>query len=142
MTRVKVLLAALVVAGTAAGFAFAAGPKVDKIDLYGPLDHANCDDGTRVGTGEAGDWGFVVFKSSNDEISALISLKNAAPNATYGVFVIQPGDCYKGIDAVFTTNAQGNGKVHVSVPSVGNWAVVSVAGAIVEQEFVSGLYEH
>ena len=42
----------------------------------------------------------------------------------------------------FSTNAEGNGRLRFSAPSVGTWAVVDVDAAGVEQEFASGVYEH
>lgn len=139
MAGARIFLAALVVAGATAGFAFAGDSP--RLELLGPLGHANCDGTT--GTGETGDWGFAVFSSpANDTVSAAVSLKNAEPNSVYYVFLIQQGDCFKGIDGKITTNAEGNGSVRVSAPSVGPWAVVDVYGAGVEQEFASQVYEH
>jgi hypothetical protein len=140
MRRMNVVLATLVLGGAVAGLALAGDPP--KRELLGPLGHANCD-GTPA-SGSPGDWGFVVFSSpGNGTVSASVSLKNAVPNSDYAVFLIQPGDCYKGIDGIITTNAEGNGSLRVSVPSVGTWAVVGVFGeGSTNQEFVTEAYEY
>lgn len=72
----------------------------------------------------------------------MVSLKNAAPNTDFRVFLNQEGSCYKNVVGTFSTNAEGNGLLPVSAPSVGTWAVVDLDAARVEQEFASGVYEH
>ena len=86
----------------------------------------------------------VVLNSSSDgTISGLVSLKNAAPDTAFLVFLNQEGTCYKNPLGVLETNAQGNGVLRFSRDAVGSWAVVALQSESgVEQEFASGVFEH
>jgi hypothetical protein len=67
------------------------------------------------------DTGFVVLTAENGVVSAEVSLKNATPNTTYGVELVQTPSgtgCNDYSVASLTTNEQGNGNVHVSAPQV------------------------
>jgi hypothetical protein len=65
------------------------------------------------------DHGFAVINAHRGVISAEVSLKNAKPNTTYGVEVVQTPSgtgCNVYTVGSLTTNGQGNGHVFVSVP--------------------------
>jgi hypothetical protein len=76
--------------------------------------------------GGVADDSFAVIKSNGDgTVSAEVALKNAAPNATYVVDLIQ-SNCSNQNFATLTTNDQGNGNVHLTEQQTSNDASVSV----------------
>ena len=63
--------------------------------------------------------GFAVIKAHHGVIRAEVSLKDAKPNKTYGVELVQTPSgtgCNDYTVGKLTTNGQGNGHVRVSVP--------------------------
>lgn len=76
--------------------------------------------------GGTADDSFAVIKPNGDgTVSAEVALKNAAPNATYVVDLIQ-SNCSNQSETFLTTNGQGNGNVHITEPQTANDASVSV----------------
>lgn len=65
--------------------------------------------------------GFAVINAHDGVVSAVVSLKNATPNQTYGVDLVQTTSgtgCNIYSAASLTTNGQGNGNVTITVPQV------------------------
>jgi hypothetical protein len=114
-------LASLALVVPAAGQSTAAAPGASKQGLVGPaarvlcvgLDPAPGDDVSQPGPG------FVVFSQDRDAntVSANVVLKDAAPNTTYPIRLIQSdgSNCFT-VDATLTTNKQGNGQAKVVEP--------------------------
>ena len=64
---------------------------------------------------------FAIIKNANNTVSAQVALKNAVPNVTYAVFLVQTptGSGCADIAGTIQTSGQGNGNVHVSAPLSG-----------------------
>jgi len=108
----KILVATLVVAGVTAGFAAAGAGGSQKFDLLGPTGNALCD-GSGVLSGAPGAYGFAVINAPSDgTVATTVSIKGQQPNTTYDIRLVQGvADCFT-VDAMVTTNGQGNGTVH------------------------------
>jgi hypothetical protein len=96
----------------------------DKYDLIGPEANVFCVSLTPVPGENVSLFqeGFAVFNANNaGTISAVVSLKGAAPNTDYPVRLIQGGgaDCHI-VDGILTTNGQGNGTLRVAEDANGS----------------------
>ena len=148
-TRIKVLMAALVVAGVTAGVAAGAGGS-QKFPLLGPSAGGFCDGSGTIGdTSQTGGFAVINFDTDTDMVLAAVSVKGLDPNTTYNVELIQGiDDCFTN-DGTITTNGQGNGNVSVTEPSTSDHAFVQVCngypvpdcGAATEG-YVTGTYHH
>jgi len=111
MRRLLVSLAmALTLSAVGASAALAEAPKgAQKAPLYGPNDGFSCFDG---GAPTSTTFGFVVLNTPDNRatLSGEVALKDAVPNVTYEVLVIQYPSC-QGTKATLTTNKQGNGSL-------------------------------
>jgi hypothetical protein len=60
----------------------------------------------------------VIINSTRDKVMATVSIKDGAPNTVYTINLVQipSGENCFGAEATLTTNAQGNGTVHLSEP--------------------------
>ena len=89
----------------------------DKAPLYGPNDVAfTCPTGGAV---TPSTFGFVNINPQNGQLQVEVAVKGAEPNTTYDIYVNQdPGGCPTVKIGTMTTNNQGNGNVHLSVPQV------------------------
>jgi hypothetical protein len=103
--------------GLASAPALAGGSGAQKA----PLIHT---DGTFVTCGSATSTtptgnGFAVIGAHGNTLSAEVSLKNGPPDASYSVFLLQPGQfltlCSNAVGTL-TTNDHGNGNARVSEP--------------------------
>jgi hypothetical protein len=125
----KFLFAALALAAAAimAGTVLAAQPSgagAGKAPLFDSPTYTpgvTCPNGADDTTGPA--FGFVVLNTNgNGGLSAQVSVKGGTPNSTYDIWVNQdPGTCPLGVataPGALTTNGQGNGNAHVTLPRV------------------------
>jgi hypothetical protein len=87
-----------------------------------------------VTTGGTESDAFAIINFHGDDVSATVSIKDGLPNATYTVSLVQtPSGSNCGVqDAVLTTNAQGNGTVHLSearlASTTGAFVIVFASG--------------
>jgi len=108
-------LASLAVAAVILG-ALAAGPasaeQAGKVALLAAPSGA-CNVGATSGTDTKA---FAVVQFADSKVQATVSLKDGAPNAAYAVSLVQipSGENCFGDEAEITTNAQGNGTVHLN----------------------------
>ena len=97
-------------------FAAAAAPGAQRVELVGPLGNFDCDTGDNI-VGAPGGFGFVVLNQVDGRVTAKVSLRNAEPEATYIVRLIQHTedirDCHGGTHRL-RTNAAGNGNIRLS----------------------------
>ena len=142
--RARALAVALVAACVLAGVAAAGGNGSGKFDLLGPNGNALCD-GSGVLSGAPGDFGFAVINAPSDgTVSATVSIKGQQPDTDYVIRLVQgDADCFT-VDAMVTTNGQGNATVHLSEPSVSTTALIAVdTGALFgTPSFVTETYNH
>lgn len=75
----------------------------------------------------------IIKRDGNDTLSAEVSLKNARPDTTYTVELVQSG-CSSFTATTLTTNDQGNGNAHVSAPQVANDASVFIVSPNDEEQ--------
>ena len=116
--RMIALACALGVMAIAIPTALASDPGAGKAPLV-PNVEAFCSGGlvnppSPLPTGN----GFVVLNAANGVVSGEVSVKNATPNTTYNIDLVQTPsgtDCFV-YNFSLTTNSQGNGNVHVSAP--------------------------
>jgi len=110
-------LAAVLTAATLAALAAltltpAAGAKGAEKETLLRFPSGNCNIGA---TGGVETDAFAVINIRDTELSATVSIKDGTPNATYSVSLVQTPsgeNCFTA-EATLTTNAQGNGTVHL-----------------------------
>lgn len=106
-----------------------------KYELVGPFAVIFCSNLEPVPWENTTLWqeGFVRFNMADGEnqLSAVVSLKGAAPNTSYPIRLIQGGsDCFA-VDGTLTTNGQGNGTLQVSEAGLtGRAQVIIDTGAV------------
>jgi hypothetical protein len=140
-----VLVACAAVATVSAGFATAGGGGAQKFDLWGPEGAASCDGvGNGPNSGQAGGYGFAIINApSNGTVQATVVVKGVEPNTTLGVYLVQSNDDCGTVDGTITTNGQGKGSVHISEPSVSDYAFVRVrVTAPYYHDYVAAYYNH
>ena len=98
--------------------------------MFGPVDtFTSCSTGGDV---SASTFGFVNINPQNGNLQIEVAVKGGTPNASYDIYVNQdPGGCPTVAIGTLTTNGQGNGNVHLSVPQVSgatNFWVSAVGG--------------
>jgi hypothetical protein len=67
----------------------------------------------------------IIKRDGNNTVNAEVSLKNAQPDSTWTVDLVQSG-CSSQTFTTLTTNDQGNGIAHISAPQVADDASVYV----------------
>ena len=113
-----VLVFCIVVGAIAGGVAMAEKPPgsgASKALLYDSVPSTCADGATDLSDGP---YGFVILNTNaNGNLSAQFVLKGALPDTHYQVWVNQyPGGC-PGVSLIaITTNGEGNGNFHISVP--------------------------
>lgn len=113
------LMALLVLALTPA--ALAANQGAGKAPLYNTESGYTCALGATDTSGAT--FGFAVMNvNGNGTLGVEVAVKGATPNSTYDIWVNQdPGACPLGAPTaagVLSTNGQGNGNAHVTLPAV------------------------
>lgn len=131
----KIFRTALPAAILAVGAVLAAtGPAsaaAQKYDLVGPSANIFCSDLTPAGEDVSQVApGFAVFNANKNKVSAVVSLKDAPPNASFPIRLIQGGvgggnDCFT-VDGTLTTNANGLGTLNVAETPTGTRAQVII----------------
>lgn len=116
------LLAAL---GTVLLLAGPASAAAQKSDLVGPAANIFCSDLTPAGEDVSQVApGFVIFNANANKVSAVVSVKDAPPNAELPIRLIQGGpgggnDCFT-VDGVLKVNGNGKGTLNVSEAPAGS----------------------
>jgi hypothetical protein len=118
MRRLVLSLAlALTLSAVGANSALAAAPEgAQKAPLFGPHAEGECVEVTPTPK----TFGFAILDTPGNEmtLSGEVALKGAAPNATYEVTAGQetPTFCPGFLLGTITTNKEGNGNLHFTVP--------------------------
>jgi hypothetical protein len=119
------------VLGGMLGLTGTAAAAAQKHPLVGPFADVFCSDLTPADEDVSQTApGFVVFNANRNKVSAVVSLKDAPPNAQFPVRLVQGGpggggDCFT-VDGTLTTNGQGKGTLNVAEPPVGTRAQVII----------------
>ena len=139
-TRIaRALLAALVAVSLGAAFGAAdAAAGAERVPLARGVNRG-CFTGGQAGAATNGT--AMINATGAGTILATVQLKDALPNTTYNVRLIQvPGgaDCGT-LDGTLTTNAQGNGTVTVREPrlagTTGAFVVLNAVGFTAERDY-------
>lgn len=102
-----------------------ASAAAQKSDLVGPNANIFCSDLTPAGEDVSQTApGFVIFNANKNKVSAVVSVKDAPPNVSLPIRLIQGGpgggnDCYT-VDGTLTVNQNGKGTLNVSEAPVGS----------------------
>lgn len=132
----------LALAGSASADNVPSAPGALKVPLAGPAANFYC-----VGLGEVGDDsqsgpGFVIYTQdrSANTVSADVVLKDASPNTTYLIQLVQSDGTGCGqVDGTLTTNGQGNGEALVTEPI--SPGVTAVRAFVAPSFFTSPSYD-
>lgn len=125
------LPAALAVGASLLLTASPAAAGAEKYALVGPSANIFCSDLTPAGEDVSQVApGFAIFNANANKVGAVVSLKDAPPNAQFPVRLVQGGlggggDCFT-VDGTLTTNGQGKGTLNVAEPPVGTRAQVII----------------
>ncbi len=132
VTTMKRTVAALGL--TAAALVLSAGSAsaaAEKYALVGPAANVFCNDLTPAGEDISQVApGFAVFNANKNKVSVVVSVKDAPPNTTFPIRLIQGGvgggtDCGT-VDGTLTTNGNGHGTLNVSETPTGTRAQVII----------------
>jgi hypothetical protein len=126
------LSAALASAAALLMLASPASAAAQKYPLTGPFADISCSELVPLDGSTELAPGFVVFNANKNKLSAVVSVKDAPPNTSFPIRLIQGRkgaeggiDCFD-VDGTLTTNAQGKGTLNVSEAPVGTRAQVII----------------
>jgi hypothetical protein len=126
----RIALPAVLAAGALLLTVGPASAAAQKYDLVGPNANIFCSDLTPADGATEKAPGFAVFNANANKVSAVVSVKDAPPNTTFPIRLIQGGvgggtDCYA-VDGTLTTNGEGKGTLNVSEAPTGTRAQVII----------------